>query len=124
MYCPNCRTPMHSNGQENVCPNCGTKINNQQMYGNQQQYGPYGPQQSPQQYGPRPDDHPSFGYGCLGYFIPIVGLILYLVWKNDYPLKAKSAGKGALISVIVNVVVSIIMFIVAFAAGLLATAAA
>ena len=38
---------------------------------------------------------------ALGFFIPIVGLILYLVWKDQTPLKAKSAGKGALIGAIV-----------------------
>lgn len=44
------------------------------------------------------------GWAVLGFFIPIVGLILYLVWKADYPAKAKSAGKGALIGAIVGVV--------------------
>ncbi len=54
------------------------------------------------------DDASSFGMGLLGFCIPIVGLILYLVWKDSSPLKAKSAGKGALISVIVGVVFYII----------------
>ena len=42
-------------------------------------------------------DAPSGGMTALGFFFPIVGLILYLVWKDQTPLKAKSAGKGALI---------------------------
>lgn len=49
-------------------------------------------------------DGSSFGYAVLGFCIPIVGLILYLVWKDEKPLRAKSAGKGALVSVIVSVV--------------------
>lgn len=43
----------------------------------------------------------------LGFFIPIVGLILYLVWKDQTPMKARSAGKGALIGFIVGIVGSI-----------------
>lgn len=53
-------------------------------------------------------DSSSFGYALLGFFIPIVGLILFLIWKDEYPLRAKSAGKGALVSVIVSVVLGII----------------
>ena len=46
---------------------------------------------------------------ALGFFIPIVGLILYLVWKDQTPLKAKSAGKGALIGAIVWTILSILL---------------
>ena len=42
--------------------------------------------------------------GAVGFFIPIVGLILFLVWKNEMPVRAKSAGIGALIGVIVEIV--------------------
>lgn len=55
-----------------------------------------------------PSDAPSFGFAILGFLIPLVGLILYLVWKDTTPQKAKSCGKGALIGVIVSVVFSII----------------
>ena len=48
----------------------------------------------------------------LGFILPIVGLILYCVWKNEYPLRAKSIGKGALVSVIVSVVIGIIYLII------------
>lgn len=54
-------------------------------------------------------DAPSGGMTALGFFIPIVGLILYLVWKDQTPLKAKSAGKGALIGAIVWTVLSILL---------------
>ena len=48
------------------------------------------------------NDSSSFGWAFLGFCFPLVGLILYLVWKDNTPLKAKSAGKGALVSVIVS----------------------
>ena len=38
----------------------------------------------------------------LGFFIPIVGLILYLVWKETSPSKAKAAGYGALIGFVIS----------------------
>ncbi|MBD5391055.1 zinc-ribbon domain-containing protein [bacterium] len=54
-------------------------------------------------------------YGVLGFFVPLAGLILFLLWNDTYPRRAKSAGKGALISVIIGVVTSIIGSIVYFA---------
>ena len=56
-------------------------------------------------------DSSSLGYACLGFCFPIIGLILFLVWKDSTPLRAKSAGKGALISVIISVVAYIIYFL-------------
>ena len=41
-----------------------------------------------------PVDASSFGYAALGFFIPVAGLVLYLVWKEQTPLRAKSAGKA------------------------------
>ena len=58
----------------------------------------------------KPNDASSTGFAVLGFFFPLIGLILYLVWKSDYPLKAKSAGKGALIGVIVNVIFYVIYY--------------
>ena len=44
-----------------------------------------------------------FLWGLLGCCIPIVGLILYLVWKNERPKTAKAAGIGALVSVCIGI---------------------
>ena len=54
------------------------------------------------------NDAPNTGFAVLGFFIPLVGLILYLMNKDTMPLKAKSAGKGALIGFCVSLVFSII----------------
>lgn len=59
-----------------------------------------------------PNDAPNTGFAVLGFFIPIVGLVLYLMNKDKSPLKAKSAGKGALIGFGVNVAFSIIYGII------------
>ena len=62
---------------------------------------------------PAEADGKSFGFGVLGFFVPIVGLILYLMWKDTTPLKAKSAGKGALIGAIVSVVLAVVYYVIA-----------
>lgn len=57
-------------------------------------------------------DASSFGFSALSFFYPIVGLILWLIWKDDFPLKAKSCGKGALIGTIVMVTLYIVLIAV------------
>jgi hypothetical protein len=54
-------------------------------------------------------DESSFGYGVLSFLFPLVGLILYLVWHDTTPLKAKSCGLGAIIGFISGVVLTIIL---------------
>lgn len=58
------------------------------------------------------------GWSLLGFFIPIVGLILYLVWKETSPSKAKAAGYGALIGFVISLFGSLIAGIFAFISAL------
>ena len=53
-------------------------------------------------------DESSFGYGVLSFLLPLVGLILYLVWHDTTPLKAKSCGIGAIIGFITGVVLTVV----------------
>lgn len=64
-------------------------------------------------------DNGGFGWGLLGCCFPIVGLILFLVWKDTKPKTSKAAGMGALISVIISVVWYILMAVLGIGAGLL-----
>lgn len=57
----------------------------------------------------------TVGWGILGFFIPIVGFILWLIWKDEHPARAKSAGIGCLVSVCLGVVGSILYIIILFA---------
>lgn len=114
----------------NACPQCGNSnlVMQQPMgapYGQQQgnMYGQqysqptgnmYGQQPMNNQYGqPLSQEKGSIGYGVLGFLIPLVGLVLYLSWKDTKPGDAKMAGKGALISVIISVVFYVLAFIIA-----------
>jgi uncharacterized protein YqgC (DUF456 family) len=53
------------------------------------------------------NDKGNFGWAVLGFFIPLVGLILYLVWKNTRPGDAKKAGIGALVGFVVNLILNL-----------------
>ena len=111
-FCPYCGVPVFRNGQN------AQDFNNaqnyyQQPYGNGQNYG-YAPAYGYNE--PNPKDVPSAGFNALAFFFPVVGLILYLIWKDSTPKKAKSIGKWALISVAIAVAVYVLMIIVMFAA--------
>lgn len=67
--------------------------------------------------GQQPADTGSFGWAVLGFFFPIVGLILFLVWKSEKPVSAKQAGMGALASVISTVVLWILLIVFAVIVG-------
>ena len=77
MYCRNCGKEINENAV--ICMNCGCVTGNMK---------------------PAWQDAPSVGYAILGFFLPLIGFILYLTWKREFPLRARSAGKGTLIGVI------------------------
>ena len=63
------------------------------------------------------NEQASAGWGVLGFFFPVVGLILYLVWYDNHRKRAKVAGKGALIGVSACVVLWVLTFIIGLIAG-------
>lgn len=64
-------------------------------------------------------DSGSNWWGVLGCCLPIVGLILYIVWKEEKPRNAKKAGIGALICVILCGVIPTLLDIVMILVGLI-----
>ena len=90
-YCKNCGAQIDDNAV--VCTSCGVAQNT----------------------APAVVDKGGFGWGVLGCCIPIVGLILFLVWKDTKPKTAKAAGIGALVSVILGVVIYAATFALGFA---------
>lgn len=56
---------------------------------------------------PAQEDSGSFGWAVLGFFIPLVGLILWLVWKDEKPKCAKSAGIDALVGFILSILLGL-----------------
>ena len=55
-----------------------------------------------------------FGFALLGFLFPLIGLILYFVYEDKRPKRAKSVGKGALAGVITGIVVSILLAVATF----------
>lgn len=53
----------------------------------------------------------------LGCCIPLVGLILFLVWKDTKPKTSKAAGIGALVGVICGIAFYVLMFIIGFSSA-------
>ena len=58
---------------------------------------------------PQVVDNGGFGWGLLGCCIPIVGLVLFLVWKDNKPNTAKAAGVGAIVGVVLCVIYYLIV---------------
>ena len=95
MFCKYCGTKLSET--ENFCPKCGAKTDN----------------------GLIPVDAPSTGCAFLCFFIPLAGLVLYLVWKDTFPLKAKSCGRGAIVGAIVGFILNYIINIPFILLGLI-----
>lgn len=93
-YCKKCGAEIDD--QAVICPKCGV-------------------QQSSQT--PAVVDNGGFLWGLLGFCIPLVGLILFLIWKDTKPKTSKAAGVGALASVIFGVVFYALMFVIGLGAA-------
>ncbi|GAA0824414.1 zinc ribbon domain-containing protein [Clostridium tertium] len=87
MFCKNCGKEIDDNAA--VCIHCGVATNS----------------------APAVVDNGGFGWGLLGCCIPIVGLILFLVWKDTKPKTSKAAGIGALVSVGIYILLYLFIFI-------------
>lgn len=86
MYCSRCGREIDD--KVLTCPYCGTKtMNNLNTF--------------------ITNDQPSFGYAFISFIIPIVGFILYLIYRDERPKRAKSALKGAAAGIIVGIFIAI-----------------
>ena len=108
-YCRNCGSQIDD--QAAACPVCGAAQSAAPT--------PPQPQQQQQQQAPQVVDNGGFGWGLLGCCIPLVGLILFLVWKDQRPKTAKAAGIGALVCVISYVVLYLFLFVAGLGAAFL-----
>lgn len=93
------------------CSNCGNDLWGQ----NQQNQGQGAPQYHGNGY-PQQEDKTSVGLAILSFFIPIVGLILFLVKRDKSPKTSKACGICALVSFLVNLVVIGLSFALVFKA--------
>lgn len=90
-YCQHCGNPCDVNAA--VCLKCGCAF-------------------TPTQ--PVKVDEPSIWLRIACFFIPVLGLIMFLVERDERPKCAKSYGMAALISVILQVVFVVLFYIIFF----------
>ena len=96
-FCTNCGKEIRED--QDVCLSCGKSLKSSSVKKVAQEEGS------------------TFGFAVLGFFIPIVGLILFLIWKDERPRASASAGKGALVGFVLGIVSYIIFIAILASAG-------
>ena len=94
MFCKYCGKEIEDNAK--FCAHCGKKLT-----GSAPQQGPANGSASD----PSKDADSNVGFGILSFIIPLVGLVLFLVWNDKYPARAKACGIGALAGVIIGIII-------------------
>ena len=88
MFCTNCGKEIHDDAV--ICTACGVPTKNYN----------------------KPVQEVDDSMGCLMggacFIIPLMGLILYLLWKDSKPNSARFCAKWALVGFIVNLLISIV----------------
>ena len=84
MYCNNCGKEIKDS--QNYCPYCNSPIR-----GN-------------------PNRGASFGLKVLSFIFPLLGIVLYLCFDMDSPIRSKQCGKCALAGIIVKVLLITILY--------------
>lgn len=90
-YCTHCGKEVMDEAV--VCTNCGCAINNSALIKENK----------------NEEDVPNGLLSLLGFFIPIVGLILFCVMHSSTPRKANQIGLFSLIGFIINFIIIMIM---------------
>lgn len=88
MFCSKCGKEVRDEAV--ICPYCGCAIQKQ-------------------------DTNSAIGYGIIGFLIPIVGLTLFIIYKDNYPKRSKTAGIGAIIGFALGLVGGLLYTIITFA---------
>lgn len=87
-----------------ICKNCGKEIKNDNI---NCKYCGYSVKMN--------DDTGSIGWFFLSCFIPIVGVILYFVWKSKKPNNAKKCLVGCILGFVISpILIFLLMFLMYF----------
>ncbi|MBO5200854.1 MAG: zinc-ribbon domain-containing protein [Clostridia bacterium] len=98
MYCQKCGKEVSD--QAVICVSCGSELSSQRRAMTN-------------------SDSSAFGFGVLGFFVPLAGIILGIMWNTDRPNRAHAALIGAIIGIVASVVLVILCYVLAFSIPLL-----
>lgn len=90
MYCSQCGKEIETDMK--YCPYCGAIVNinvNENVNQSEQ-------------------DAPSLLFAFISFFAPIIGIVLYIIWRKDSPKKAASCLKGLAAGIIFEIILYII----------------
>ena len=88
MFCPHCGEQISA--QAEICPKCGVRVKNANGAGSG-------------------EDKPNIAVNLLSFCcIPLLGIVLFFVWKDSKPIAAKSALIWSLVSIGIWVVLSFV----------------
>lgn len=98
MFCANCGSQVEPNAE--FCLNCGIKVNNMHVP-------------------TKANDEPNIWANIISLCcFPILGIILYFVWKDQQPKAAKSALIFGLIGFGLSFAIGILFFLIGIFAGI------
>lgn len=72
MYCTNCGSKIDEKAV--ICPNCGVSTSLNSNYNN----------------------IANIGFGVLAFLIPILGIVLCLIWREEKPSTSKALATGSI----------------------------
>ncbi|MBQ0139499.1 MAG: zinc-ribbon domain-containing protein [Kurthia sp.] len=120
MFCQNCGNKLEENAV--ICTNCGTSVVDETSSNRKDTTQHFtsntGANQNHQRTTPIKEDKPNILVNILSLCcIPILGIVMYFVWKDSQPRAAKSA----LIFSLINIGLGIIMYIIFVVFGIFAS---
>lgn len=95
MYCKNCGKEIDNNAE--ICPLCGVRV---------------------KEATPEKVDNPSHFAGVASCCFPIVGLILYFIWKDEKPKSAKVVCYWTLGGMVTLVLIYVLCIVLGIASGI------
>jgi len=120
MFCKYCGGEIDEDMLEETgqvyCSHCGALNQKEESYENE--FKKFSQENLGNKNSKNKDDTGSFWWGVLGFFVPLAGLLLYILWQKTYPKNSKIAGVGALISVVCEVIFYVVTIIICSASGM------
>lgn len=92
-FCQHCGGEVHSDAA--ICVHCGRTLQQVQQPSTLSSI----------------QDEGGFLWGLLGFLVPVAGLVIYLIWKQERPNNARAAGIGALVNVGIGIAFFILYII-------------